>query len=57
MGSSLEQCPKERIGIIENPIYIYDQSRKDTSTKRLGKAHKTMIREHLKTMPIKPTYV
>jgi len=53
----LEQCPIERIHKISDPIYIYNMNRKESTLIRLGKAYKTIAREHLKTMPIKPIYV
>lgn len=40
MFSCLEMCGKDRIGVIEEPIYLYNENRSGGSLKRLGAAYK-----------------
>lgn len=52
----LEQCPDYKIHKIREPICLYNRNISNSTLNRLGKKHKTEIREYLKTMPIKPLY-
>ena len=48
----LEQCKKSEVAVVKDFIYIYRNNHKNTTLNRLGREHKTEIREYLKT--IKP---
>lgn len=44
----LERIEKHEAKVVTEPIYIYNDNHANTTRTRLGKAHKTAIREHLK---------
>lgn len=48
----LENVTKDQVAVVKEPIYLYRSSHPNTTMKRLGKQHKTVIREKLKRMPI-----
>lgn len=48
----LEQCKENEVAIVKEFIYIYRNNHKNTTLNRLGREHKTKVREYLKT--IKP---
>jgi glycosyltransferase involved in cell wall biosynthesis len=48
----LEQCKKNEVAVVKEFIYIYNHNHPNTTLNRLGKEHKTKVREYLKT--IKP---
>lgn len=43
MLSCLEMCGKERIGVIEEPIYLYNKGRKDNARSRFGNNYQDSI--------------
>lgn len=51
----LEQCPSDRMHIIDDVIYIYNATLNST-LKRFGKGHKSFAREWLKKIPPKNLY-
>lgn len=53
MFPCLEQCPEERIAVIKNPIYFYNEDWSGNTLRRLGRPNKTAVRDFLKTMPKK----
>lgn len=65
MFSCLEQCGKERIGIIREPIYLYNRNRKGGTLERKyevdgklisGKDYKYLIYDEIVKRPKKPLY-
>jgi glycosyltransferase involved in cell wall biosynthesis len=48
----LEQCKKNEVAVVKDFIYIYRHNHPNTTLNRLGREHKTKVREYLKT--IKP---
>lgn len=48
----LEMCSKEEIGVVTEPVYVYRYNHENTTLARLGRPHKTKVREQLKR--IKP---
>lgn len=46
----LEQCTKDEVAVIREPIYTYRPDHNNTTLKRFGKEHKTKVREYLKTL-------
>lgn len=51
MFSCLEQCGKDRIGIIREPIYLYNQGREDNARHRHGVWYQEMIYAHVINKP------
>ena len=47
----LEQCGKDKIGVVEKPIYIYNEGLANGSVKRLGQAYKTGIYKQICELP------
>jgi glycosyltransferase involved in cell wall biosynthesis len=47
----LEMCEKHEVVVIKEPIYLYRSSHGNTTLKRLGRAHKSAIRQALRKMP------
>lgn len=43
MLSCLEMCGKERIGVIENSIYLYNKGRKDNARNRFGSPYQDSV--------------
>lgn len=43
MLSCLEMCGKDRIGVIEKPIYLYNKGRKDNARSRFGSTYQDQI--------------
>jgi glycosyltransferase involved in cell wall biosynthesis len=43
----LEQCNKDEVAVIKEPIYIYRKNHSNTTLKRLGRTNKNMIREYI----------
>lgn len=54
MFSCLEMCGKERIGVIEEPIYLYNESLPGGTLKRLGAEYKYKIYNQIIQRPKKP---
>ena len=48
----LEQCNKDEVAVIKEPIYIYRSKHPNTTLNRLGKQNKSEIREYLKNQNI-----
>lgn len=55
MYSCLEMSGEKRIGVIHQPIYLYNQHRNSVSH-RLGQGYKNRIHEIIKSRPKKPLY-
>lgn len=51
MLSLLEMCGKDRIGVIEDVIYIYENNRKDKAAWRFGREYQDRIYKHVKRLP------
>lgn len=51
MFSCLEQCGKDRIGVIRDPIYLYNQGREDNARNRHGVWYQEMIYAHVINKP------
>lgn len=56
MFSCLEMCGKNRIGIIYEPIYLYNKNLPNGTLKRLGADYKYKLLETIKARPAKPLY-
>jgi glycosyltransferase involved in cell wall biosynthesis len=54
MFSCLEMCGKERIGIIETPIYLYNRNLRNGTLRRLGVKYKYNIYEQIIARPKRP---
>jgi glycosyltransferase involved in cell wall biosynthesis len=54
MLSLLEMCGKDRIGVIEDIIYLYYNNRKDSASRRFGRAYQDEIYKSVKKKPIRP---
>ncbi len=54
MFSCLEMCGKERIGVIEDQIYLYNQGRPDNARKRFGNEYQDKIYQDIINRPKKP---
>jgi len=48
----LEQCSKDEVAVIKEPIYIYRKNHPNTTLKRLGKINKTIVRKYLSNQNI-----
>lgn len=53
MFSCLEMCGKERIGVIEDAIYLYNESLPGGTLNRLGREYKYKLLEVIKSRPKK----
>jgi glycosyltransferase involved in cell wall biosynthesis len=53
MFSCLEMCGKEKIGVIEKPIYIYNRLLTNGTQKRLGQAYKNQVYSEIIKRPKK----
>lgn len=53
MFSCLEMCGEKRIGVIERPIYLYNEGLKNGSLKRLGVKYKYRIMDIIRSRPKK----
>lgn len=51
MLSCLEMCGKERIGVIETPIYLYNKGRKDNARSRFGSTYQDAIYNDVMNKP------
>jgi len=51
MLSCLEMCGKDRIGVIETPIYLYNKGRKDNARKRFGDNYQDAIYKDVISKP------
>jgi len=51
MFSLLEMCGKDRIGVIEDIIYLYYNSRKDSASRRFGREYQDAIFKAVKRLP------
>lgn len=51
MLSCLEMCGKDRIGVIETPIYVYNKDRKDNAKYRFGRHYQDDIYKWVKARP------
>jgi glycosyltransferase involved in cell wall biosynthesis len=56
MFSCLEMCGKERIGVIEKPIYLYNQNLPGGTQRRLGQEYKNKVYSEIIKRPKKPMY-
>lgn len=56
MFSCLEMCGKERIGIIKEPIYMYNRNRKGGTLQRLGSEYKQKVLAEMIKRPKKKPY-
>ena len=56
MFACLEMCGKERIGIIETPIYFYRDRGKNNARKRLGDTYQNTIYKEIISRPKFPLY-
>lgn len=54
MFSCLEMCGKRRIGVIKEPIYIYNRGRKTGTIARHGMNHKMALLKEVMSRPKKP---
>lgn len=57
MFSCLEMCGKSRIGIIKEPIYMYNRNRKGGTLDRLGAEYKMKVLEQVMNRPKKPLLI
>lgn len=57
MFSFLEMCGKERIGIIMEPIYMYNQNRPNNSITRFGREYKDEVLRDIKSRPKKDLFI
>lgn len=53
MFSLLEMCGQSRIGVIEGPIYLYNNQRKDSAVKRFGREYQDKILKDAKKRPMR----
>lgn len=53
MFSLLEMCGQSRIGVIEEPIYLYNNQRKDSAAKRFGREYQDKILKDAKKRPMR----
>jgi glycosyltransferase involved in cell wall biosynthesis len=51
MLSLLEMCGKERIGVIEDIVYMYQNDRSDKAAFRFGRSYQDRIYNHVKRLP------
>ena len=51
MLSLLEMCGKDRIGKIEEPIYMYNRDLPNGTLKRLGSSYKKQVYNYVKSLP------
>lgn len=51
MLSCLEMCGKDRIGMIEQPIYLYNKGRKDNARHRFGSVYQDSIYADVMSKP------
>lgn len=56
MLSCLEMCGEKRIGVIEKPIYIYNQNLPGGTQRRLGQEYKNSVYQEIIKRPKKPLY-
>jgi len=56
MFSCLEMCGKERIGVIEKQIYLYNQNLPNGTQRRLGQQYKNDVYAQIIQRPKKPLY-
>lgn len=56
MFSCLEMCGKDRIGIIREPIYLYNQNLPNGTQRRLGQQYKNEVYAQIAARPKKPLY-
>ena len=56
MFACLEMCGKDRIGIIETPIYFYRDRGKNNARKRLGDTYQNTIYKEIISRPKFPLY-
>lgn len=57
MFSCLEMCGKEKIGVIYDPIYIYNVGRPDNARKRFGNNYQDTIYNNVISLPKKPLLI
>lgn len=56
MFSCLEMCGKDRIGVVEEPICLYNQNLPGGTQRRLGQAYKNEVYAQIAARPKKPLY-
>lgn len=56
MFCCLEMCGKERIGVIEKPIYFYNKRRSESTRSRIGEAKQNFIYQNVVSRETKPLY-
>lgn len=56
MFSCLEMCGKDRIGIIYDKIYLYNEHLPNGTLRRLGREHKYKLLDIIRARPAKPLY-
>lgn len=54
MFSCLEMCGKDRIGVIKEPVYLYNRGRQDNTVRKFGMNHKMAILKDVMSRPKKP---
>lgn len=54
MFSCLEMSGKRRIGVIKEPIYLYNRGRNDNTVRKFGMNHKMAILNEVMSRPKKP---
>lgn len=56
MFSCLEQCGKDRIGVIKEPIYLYNQNREQMARHRFGVQYQERIYSHVVSKTKRPLW-
>jgi hypothetical protein len=51
MLGCMEMCGKDRIGIIDEPIYLYNKDRKDNAKFRFGRHYQDDIYKWVRSRP------
>lgn len=57
MYSCLEMCGEERIGVIEEPIYLYNSKLPNGTIARFGKEYKQQVLAYIQARPKKPLLI